>query len=75
MSISQDDAIAAARREAEQRGWRWEEPVYVSRRRAFIFFGRLTYEIRTNADKLGCNARFVIDGENASIREAYWLPR
>jgi len=75
MIISQEEAIAAARAGAEQRGWLWEEPLFVARHRTFIIFGRLTYEVRTNTKMRGCNARFIIDGTDATILEAYWLPR
>jgi len=75
MTISQDDAVASARRSANERGWRWEEPIRVTRSRRFVFFGRVTYAVGTNTAKRGCHGRFVIDGEDGSILEAHWLPR
>jgi hypothetical protein len=75
MTISKEEAIEIARRAAKERGWRWEEPVRVSRSRRFVFFGRLTYEVWTNAKMRGCNGRYVVDGEDGTVREAYWLPR
>ena len=75
MTISVEDAVASARRSADERGWRWEEPIRVTRSRRFVFFGRVTYEIWTNADMRGGNGRFLIDGEAGTVREAYWLPR
>jgi hypothetical protein len=73
--ISVEQAIEAARRAAIERGWPWEGRIDVSRVRAFIFFGRLTYEVRSNADMLGTNVRVVVDPEDGTVREAYWLPR
>jgi hypothetical protein len=75
MTISKDDALEAARREAAARGWRWEEPIAITRVRSFILFGHLTYEVRTNAEMLGQNGRFVIDGETGAVLKAHWLPR
>lgn len=75
MTISKEDAIASARRSAEERGWRWEQPIRVTRSRRFVLFGRVTYEIWTNAAKRGSNARFFVDGEDGSVRKARWLPR
>ena len=75
MTISEQDAVATARRLAEERGWRWEEPVHVSRRRSLVLFGRVSYEIRTNADRRGCNVRVVLDADDGTVVEAHWLPR
>ena len=75
MTISVDDAIALARRCAGERGWAWQEPVHVTPSRALVVAGRVRYEVRTNADKRGCNARIIVDGEDGSITEAHWLPR
>jgi hypothetical protein len=70
MTISKDEALEAARHEALARGWPWKEPVTVSRSRRFIFFGRSTYEIRTNTMMRGSNGRFLIDGESGTVLEA-----
>jgi hypothetical protein len=75
MTITSEDAIARARRVADERGWPWQEPVHVARRRAYVFFGGVTYEIRTNATTRGQNARIVVDAEDGSVLEARWLPR
>jgi len=75
MTITRDEAIEIARRAANARGWRWETPVRVTRSRRFLLFGRASYEIWTNADVRGCNARFIVDGENGSVRRAAWLRR
>lgn len=75
MTISEEEAIERARRCAEERGWAWQEPVRVTRSRAFLFFGRVRYEVRTNAEMRGSNARIVVDAEDGAITEAHWLPR
>jgi hypothetical protein len=75
MTISSEEAIERARRCAEERGWVWREPVIVKRLRAFVLVGRVRYEVRTNAEMRGNNARIVVDAEDGSIAEAHWLPR
>jgi hypothetical protein len=75
MTISIEEAIERARRCAEERGWVWLEPVIVNRSRAFVLVGRVRYEVRTNAEMRGSNARVVVDAEDGSIAEAHWLPR
>lgn len=73
--ISEADAIRHARDLARERGWEWREPLRVSRYRPYVFFGRLCYEVRSNADSLGCNVRVVVDAEDGSVKDASWLPR
>lgn len=75
MAITKDEAIESARREAAARGWHWQEPSRASASRRFVLFGHLTYEVWTNADHRGGNCRFVVDGEDGTVREAYFLPR
>jgi hypothetical protein len=75
MTISVEEAIERARRCAQERGWVWCEPVRVTQSRAFVLGGRLRYEVRTNAEMRGTNARIVVDAEDGSIIEAHWLPR
>ena len=75
MTISSEEAIENARRAATELGLRWEEPVRASRSRRFLFFGRVTFEVWTNADRRGANCRFVVDGDDGTVRRAYWLPR
>jgi hypothetical protein len=75
MTISEQDALRRARRPADERGWRWEEPVRVQLSRAYVVAGKATFEVWTNASCLGCNVRIVIDAEDGAVLEAYWLPR
>jgi len=40
-----------------------------------VVFGRRRYEVWSNAERLGSNARIIVDGEDGSIVAAHWLPR
>lgn len=75
MAISREQAIDLARACAEERGWAWREPVRVSRSRAYVLFGGVRYEVWSSADRLGTNARVIVDGEDGTIVAAHWLPR
>lgn len=73
--ITRDEAIAIARQAAVDRGWRWEEPVSAERGRTWLLFGRHKWEVRTNTQRRGANARFVIDAIDGHLLQAVWLPR
>ncbi len=73
--ISEEDALFRARRAAEERGWSWTEPIHVTRARAYVIVGRVTYEVRTNALSRGNNLRIVIDATDGTVLEAHRLPR
>lgn len=75
MSLTPADAERIAREHAESRGWTWLEPVRVTRRRRFVFFGRVTFEVRSNADRIGANAVVEIDAESGGVRRSAYLPR
>jgi hypothetical protein len=73
--ITKDEAITIARQAAAERGWRWEEPVSAERGRKWFLFGNEQWEVRTNTQRRGSNARFVIDARLGTVVEAFWLPR
>jgi hypothetical protein len=76
MTISADEAIARARLYAEERGWTWREPVRVTPLRRFPVFGRVTtYEVWSNAECKGMNARVIVAADDGTIIKGYWLPR
>lgn len=75
MTISAEEAVERARRHAGERGWTWREPVSVTRSRSFVILGRVTYEVRSNSESRGSNARVIVSADDGSIVEAYWLPR
>jgi len=47
----------------------------IGQRLARTLFGRERWEVRTNAQRRGTNARFVIDAVDGNVLEAFWLPR
>ena len=73
--MTTEDALRIARAVAEEKGWPWLEPVMVSRRRAFLFFGAAHWEVRTNAGSLGMNVRVEIDDTTGKVRQKGFLPR
>jgi len=75
VSLTADDAERIARGLAESRGWTWLEPVRVARRRRFLFFGRVTFEVRSNADRIGANAVVEIDAESGDMRRSAFIAR
>jgi hypothetical protein len=75
VTISSEEAVERARRYAEERGWTWREPVRVTRSRSLVVLGRATYEVRSNAESRGSNARVIVAADDGSIVEAHWLPR
>lgn len=75
MSLTPPEAERIARELAESRGWTWLEPVRVTQRRRFVFFGRMTFEVRSNADRIGANAVVEVDAESAAVRRSAYIAR
>ncbi len=75
MSIDRVRAEVIARVEIERRGWLWKEPVRVKRRRRWLFFGPIIWEVHTNTNARGMNARIEIEDASERILKASWLPR
>ena len=73
--MTREEVIAIAKSEAEAEGWRWEEPVSVTRSRAFIFFGRVRWHVMTNASYRGCNVNIHIDDATGEILQKGFAPR
>ncbi len=69
------ETLRLARAVAEEKGWPWQEPVKVSRRRSFLFFGAAHWEVWTNAECLGMNVRVEIDDATGQVRQKAFLPR
>lgn len=70
MTISEDDAVAIAREVAETRGWSWRGRVVVNRRRKWIFFGELSFEVFSNADYRGGNVIVAVDAKTGEVLRA-----
>ncbi|MBP9205320.1 MAG: hypothetical protein KBG28_15225 [Kofleriaceae bacterium] len=73
--LDEGTAIAGARAVAAERGWRWEAPVKARRSRTWWPLGRRTWEVRTNAEHIGCNVLVVLDAATGRVVRAAWLPR
>lgn len=73
--LDEGTAIARARAVAAERGWRWEAPIKARRSRTWWPLGRRTWEVRTNAERIGCNVVVVLDAANGRVVRAAWLPR
>jgi len=70
VTLDVEDAVAIARAEAEARGWPWQGRVSVNRRRTWIFFGRLSFEVFTNADYRGGNVIVDVDAQTGEVLRA-----
>jgi hypothetical protein len=72
--LSREQAIDIARAAAAERGWPWLGRVIAHRSRRWLFFGAQRWEVLTNADGRGCNARILIDDTGAVVAAAF-MPR
>lgn len=73
--MTKAQAMAIARREAERRGWPWEEPVFVSRERRWIVFGALRWRFMTNASYRGGNVNVTVDDGTGQVVSAGFARR
>lgn len=73
--MTPDEVIRVARSIVEQEGWPWQEPVTVTRGRRFILFGRVSWHVRTNTDRRGCNANVRIDDRTGETLSKVFAPR
>lgn len=72
--IDEEQAIAIARARAQERGWGFREPAWVTTRVSWR--GRVTrYEVVTDPTMRGTAARFTIDAKSGSILEEGYIPR
>ena len=78
--MNREDAIEIAKAVMKKEGW----PIYGKiearlRRRnkilARILGPRLEWEIKTNVESRGCNARISIDDETSAVVAKYFAPR
>lgn len=68
--LEETEAIAIARRTADARAWPWRGRIVVNRRRRWLFFGRLSFEVFTNADYRGGNVIVEVDAETGEVLRA-----
>ncbi len=73
--MTREQAIAIARRVADERGWPWTDPIHAKRRGGWLVFGRRRWEVRSNADMIGTNVYIVVDEATQHVITAVWLPR
>jgi len=71
--MTESEAVSVAKAEADKRDWPWHDPVRATRRRS-LFRGR-KWEVVSNADKIGCNVRVLIDDGDGSVIKAAFCPR
>lgn len=72
--LNRSDVQDVAKQEVERRGWQWQEPIQIVKRRRWLVAGPRVWEVRTNASGIGRNAVIVIDGAGRVLK-ASWLPR
>jgi len=65
--VTEIEALKVARDAATSEGWPWEEPVLVSRRRTWWFFGHQRWHIMTNTNLRGRNVNIHIDDRTATV--------
>jgi hypothetical protein len=70
--MTREQAIRKARAIANERGWRWREPVYVTERRDMVAYGRRRIEVWSNAGSIGANVRVVFDAQTGKVLRAIW---
>jgi hypothetical protein len=67
--MKREEALAVARAAAEANGWPWQEPLHVTKRRRFVFFGPVSWRITTNAACRGGNVRIALDDASERVVE------
>ncbi len=72
--MTKQEAIARAKMVADERGWKWLEPIEARRARRW-WIGKPVWMVRSNSQSLGANARIVLDDTSGAVVEANWLPR
>lgn len=72
--MTEEEAIAVARSVADANGWPWLEPTRVRKYRSW-WIGPALWEVQSNAESLGMNARVVLEDATGQVREKGYLPR
>ena len=72
--MTRDEALQAARLTAEWEGWRWYEPVRVTRKKP-LFSKHIYWDVRTNCQRRRCDFQILIDDETGKVTEKHYYPR
>ena len=68
------EIIEIAKTAVKQEGWPWEEPIEVLRRRRWVLFGPVHWEIVTFADHRGGNVFLMIDQKTGKVFRKSFRP-
>lgn len=72
--MTKTEIVEIAKSAVEQEGWPWEEPIMVFRRRRWVLFGAVQWEIITYADYRGGNVFLMIDDRTGSVFRKSFRP-
>jgi hypothetical protein len=64
---TRNEIIEIAKRVVQQEGWPWEGPIQVLRRRRWVLFGPVEWEIMTYTDYRGGNVYIMIDDKTGKV--------
>jgi len=65
--MKREEVLAIAKAVADAKGWPWQEPLHVQKRRRFILFGAVSWHITTNAMSRGGNVRIEVDDQSRVV--------
>ena len=75
-TLTEEEVIRIAKSVAAAEGWRWEEPVSVTRHPPGLFTRTgLLWHVMTNAHCRGCNANVWIDDATRQVTQKAFAPR
>jgi len=68
------EIMEIAKSAVEGEGWPWEQPIMALRRRRWVFFGPVHWEIITFADHRGGNVFLMIDDKTGKVFRKSFRP-
>jgi uncharacterized protein with WD repeat len=72
--MTREEAIAAARLTAEWEGWRWYEPVQVTRRRP-LFSRHSFWAVQAGVRNRRCDFEIIIDDDTGKVTAKRYFTR
>ena len=72
--MNEEEAVARARRVAEEEGWAWVEPARAALRKPWLGQGG-KWEVFSNAKGFGAKTRVVIDAATGEVLDKGYIPR